>query len=124
MVMILGGDVRTLVYSPTPLHTKKPTSLFQKNRGRKHSGVVIWPSSFTCIHGLRGGVKSYTLMLLIFAGLNFRALAKNHLSPEMNASIVSEYFISYWALYTGYFHILHIWYNFVFCWWNFNEDTL
>ena len=27
-------------------------------------------------------------------------------SPEMNASIVSEYFMSYWAF--RYFHILHI----------------
>ena len=75
-----------------------------------------------CIHGLGGGVKSYTLLLLIFAGLNFRDLAKNHLCPEMNASIVSEYLMSYWAF--RYFHILHIWYNFVFFWWNFNEDTL
>ena len=29
-----------------------------------------------------------------------------HLCPEMNASIVSEYFMSYWAF--RYFHILHI----------------
>ena len=30
----------------------------------------------------------------------------SHLRPEMNASIVSEYFMSYWAY--RHFHILHI----------------
>ena len=35
----------------------------------------------------------------------------SHLYPEMNASIVSENFVSYWAF--THYHILHIWYNFV-----------
>ena len=34
-----------------------------------------------------------------------------HLCREMNASTVSEYFVSYWTF--RHFHILHVWNNFV-----------